>query len=359
MAGGDTQTFFSKHDLTQTPVAVISKLRHYLDKQGKEIDRDEREQKMTSWDLLYNVLRANFDGGGDGAYCDVPAGGKQDGEATYEVDRIVTGVQEASDGRMEVLFHSHSDKENTLKATADLIIAADGASSSVRDIFAPTDRSYTGYVAWRGTVTESIVCADYPAAAEAFIEKFTFFHSQGIQILAYVIPGPKGTLEEGKRLINYVWYCNYPEGSQDWRDLMTDVDGKVNSTTLHAGKMRPEIWSRQKSYARKVLPPQFADIVCATKEPFVQAITDCLAEKNVFAEGKVICIGDAVAGFRPHTAASTTQAARNALGLEKVMRGELGLDEWAEDTMAYADEVQRSGVVMGERSQFGRHPLAS
>jgi len=359
VAGGDTQAFFQRHDLTKTPIAAVSKLRHYLGRQGQEIDRDEREQKMTSWDLLYNILRANFDGGGDRSYCDVPSGGKNDGQAVYEVDCIVTSVHETGNNEMEVAFHSHSDTEGKQTATSDLVIAADGASSTIRNFFNPTPRQYAGYVAWRGTVPESVITASYPAAAEAFIEKFTFYHSTGLQILAYIIPGPGGTLKPGERLLNFVWYCNYAEGSDEWRDLMTDVDGKLNSTTLHAGKMRPEIWQRQKKYAREVLPPQFADLVCATKEPFVQAISDVISDSVMFANGKVICVGDAVAGFRPHTAASTTQAARHALGIEEVMKGNMSWDEWQQDTLRYASDLQRSGVSMGDRSQFGRHPLSS
>ena len=107
-----------------------------------------------------------------------------------------------------------------------------------------------------------------------------------------------------------------------------------------------------------MLPPQFAELIQLTKEPFVQAITDVIGEKNVFMDGKVILVGDAVAGFRPHTAASTSQAAYDALLLERMTKGEMKLQEWEEEIMAYARKVQRHGVELGEKSQFGRHPLA-
>ena len=134
--------FLQRYDLTKTPIAAVSKLRHYLDRQGQEIDRDEREQKMTSWDLLYNIMRANFDGGGDRAYCDVAPSGEDDGKAVYEVDCIVTSVQETASNEMEIAFHSHSDTKSTQTATADLIIAADGASSTTRNLFNSTPRKY-------------------------------------------------------------------------------------------------------------------------------------------------------------------------------------------------------------------------
>jgi len=325
------------------------------------IDKDEREQRMTSWDLLYNVLRANFDGGGSREYCPLPfareEGQTAEGEARYEVDRIVVGVERHGDG-MQVKFHKHDDHDTIQSVHADLVIAADGASSSVRDLYEPTERKYAGYVAWRGTVNERLLSEQHPSAAEAFVEKFTFFHAANLQILSYVIPGAKGTLKQGERLVNWVWYCNYAAGSEQWRDLMTDVNGKLNTTTLHAGKMRPEVWQQQKDYARRVLPPQFADLVCETKEPFVQAITDSISNENIFADGKVLAVGDAVAGFRPHTAASTSQAAYHALLLEKVFKNDMSWGEWQDEVLNYARRMQKSGVEMGDRSQFGKHPLA-
>jgi hypothetical protein len=44
-------------------------------------------------------------------------------------------------------------------------------------------RRYAGYVAWRGTVVETQVSK---ATSDASVEKFTFFHDEGIQVLSYV-----------------------------------------------------------------------------------------------------------------------------------------------------------------------------
>lgn len=308
---------------------------------------------MTSWDLLYNLLRANFDGEG-GGYCGVPASQEGDGEARYETGHTVLKVTEVESETVEVRYRGEDGKEDTVRA--NLVIAADGPSSTIRNLFDPiVQRKYAGYVAWRGTVIETEISE---AARDTFVEKFTFFHSDGLQILAYVIPGAKGTLERGKRLVNWVWYCNYPENSEEFTDLMTDTNGKLNHLTLHAGKMREEIWDKQKKHATDTLPLQFAELVHKTKEPFVQAITDVISSRNSYLGGKVLLLGDAVAGFRPHTAASTSQAAFDALLLGRFVGGEIERATWERETMGYAREVQRHGVEMGERSQFGRHPLA-
>lgn len=308
---------------------------------------------MTSWDLLYNILRANFDGNESG-YCAVPGEKEGDGEASYKTGCIVKTIKDTGKDAVDLSYTDLDGTEHTARAT--LVIAADGPSSTIRSIFAPNvSRKYVGYVAWRGTVPETQIS---DAARETFVEKFTFFHAQRLQILAYVIPGPRGSLKKGERLVNWVWYHNYPEESAEYADLMTDTEGKRHRYTLPAGKMKPEIWTAQKELGHQVLPSQFAELVQLTREPFIQAVTDVTGETNVFMNGKVVLVGDSVAGFRPHTAASTSQAALDALLLEKVMKDEMGLDEWETETMAYAKRVQRHGVELGERSQFGRHPLA-
>ena len=138
---------------------------------------------------------------------------------------------------------------------------------------------------------------------------------------------------------------------------MTDTDGKCYPITLPVGKMRPEILDQQRAHAREILLLQFAEIVCDTQQPFIQAITDVMAPRNSFFDGKVLLIGDAVAGFRPHTAASTSQAAYDAQLLSEWQKGDMGREEWERRTMEFAREMQRKGVQMGERSQFADHSM--
>lgn len=195
------------------------------------------------------------------------------------------------------------------------------------------------------------------------VEKFVFFHAEGIQILAYVIPGLNGALEPGKRLVNWVWYVNYAEGSPEHTELMTDKDGKRHHVTLPPGGVLERVWSKQKKRAVEILPSQFAELVEKTQVPFVQGITDAIAPSAVLDGGRVLLLGDALANFRPHTAGSTSQAAMDAMALaeaiENVFEGEglKALQEWEENVTQFAKEVQSYGVHIGNRSQFGDHPL--
>ena len=179
----------------------------------------------------------------------------------------------------------------------------------------------------------------------------------GTQILGYLIPGANGTLEKGRRLFNWVWYCNYEEGSSELEELMTDTNGKRHPITLPVGSMQPQVWEKQKKHAADTLPPQFAEAIQKTQQPFIQAVTDVISPQNSYMDGKVLLVGDALAGFRPHTAASTSQAAYDAATLGKWMPGQIDKSDYDEMLMDYARKLQHHGVVLGERSQFGRHPL--
>lgn len=351
VAGGDTLAFFRRYDRCGRELAVSSRRRQYMDREGKIVHKVDMVQNMTSWDLVYYMLRANFDGV-ESEYCKVPESLEGDGPAKHLHGHTVTGVYEDGD-KVAVTFKRTDGEEG--QYMADFVVGADGPSSTVRSVFArDVQRTYAGYCALRGTVPENDVS---DKAREAFSERFTFFHAKGIQILAYLIPGENGTLEPGKRLINFVYYTNFPsksldEPSTELAEIMTDINGIRHRITMPPGKMDPVAWEKQRQIAAEKLPPQFAEIVRATKKPFVQAITDVISPRNEFMNGKVVLIGDALAGFRPHTVASTSQAAFDAMILADMIEGKVARDDWRKETMGYARTIQRRGVEMGRRSQF-------
>lgn len=58
VAGGDTIEFFKKYDRSGKQVAVPSYKRLYLNQKGEVIHEEVNRQNMTSWDLVYYLLRA-------------------------------------------------------------------------------------------------------------------------------------------------------------------------------------------------------------------------------------------------------------------------------------------------------------
>ncbi|XPT03449.1 hypothetical protein M3J09_012542 [Ascochyta lentis] len=359
VAGGDTLAFFKRYDRCGRELAVSSLRRQYLNKEGEIVHKEDMKQNMTSWDLAYYMLRANVDGL-ENAYCSIPNNDDSKATVNHLHGHKVTGMWEkGSEGGRLVIEYETSDK---IKGSieADLVIGADGPSSTIRSIFSPdVERTYAGYVALRGTIREDGVS---PKTLEAFSERFTFFHCPGIQILAYLIPGTNGTLSPGKRFINFVYYKNTkPRGmtdrSREFRELMTDVDGNYHRITLPPGKINPKAWEKQCEIAREKLPPQFAELVCSTDKPFVQAVTDVISPTNEFLDGRVVLIGDALAGFRPHTVASTSQACFDAMILADMIEGRMRRREWKMQTLGFARTIQARGVSMGERSQREDLPL--
>jgi 2-polyprenyl-6-methoxyphenol hydroxylase-like FAD-dependent oxidoreductase len=353
VAGNETQEFFDKFVKSGRDIAVTSKMRLYLDRSGKVMDGsvEERQQRMTSWDLLYHLLRWRVEGL-ESEYVDGLSADERP-KASYENGCTATALEKSGDA-VKLTWTSKDHGEQT--GEADLVIAADGASSTIRRLVKPdVKRKYVGYVAWRGTVPEDEL-SDH--AKDVFMEKFPFYHSTGIQVLGYLIPGKNGTTKPGQRLFNWVWYCNYEDGSSELEELMTDIDGKRHAITLPVGSMNPEVWSKQKAYASQVLPPQYAEVVNKTHQPFIQAITDVRSPQNSFLDDRVLLVGDALAGFRPHTAASTGQAAFDALRMGDWFGGEINEETYHEKVLEFSKVVQEQGVMLGERSQFGRHPFA-
>lgn len=362
VAGGETQTFMHSYDRSQRPITVQSHQRLYLDKAGNIIHRENTPQRMTSWDLLYYLCRANFDHVKSGylhgqSLLEDPSEGK----GIYEYGRSVTKLEDIGE-QVKVTFTTTRDNESVKEQilTVDFVILADGPSSYSRQQLSPSSasRKYAGYVAFRGTLPETELS---PSSTSIFVEKFPFFHGPGTQVLAYTIPGENGSIEVGHRKVNWVWYVNVEEGSEKYKDIMTDKSGVRHQWTLPpGGMMRSEVWDAQIQRARELLPPPYVELVEKTRMPFVQAITDLPAPadgKCWVLRGKGVLVGDALSGFRPHPAASTSQAALHALLLPRVFETKLSRDDYEREVISFARSVQPHSVMLGDRSQFGRHTV--
>ena len=172
-------------------------------------------------------------------------------------------------------------------------------------------------------------------------------------VFRYTIPGKNGTVEPNERLLNWVWYCNYTEGSKEYVEVMTGNEGHCHRITVPIGKVRDGAWSKQKAYTQQIFPVPFAELIEKTKQPFIQAITDIGIAQPCHFGGKLLFAGDALSTFRPHVGSSTNQAALNALLLEKVMIGEVSLQQWEQQCLDYAGSTSLMSVVWGNKNQFG------
>ncbi|KAH6640998.1 hypothetical protein F5144DRAFT_641584 [Chaetomium tenue] len=297
-------------------------------------------RRLTSWGLLYRILRANYDGLASDAVPNPPPPRKGDGKAEYRSGQKLTNLQDNHDS-VTVTFIDQDGTEDSL--TADLVIGADGLHSTVRTLVqASTIKEYSGYVAWRGTVLER----DLPPETVAYFDgRPTLSFLRKTYLVSYPIPPDAGTFTRTTRLLNWVWYSHAPHPTP----LLTDLTGHVHSNTIPTGLVSPSLWRAQLARTLPQMPPHLATLVAATRDDavFVTRVNDAVCEGAVYGGGRVLLVGDALATFRPHFAVATEQAAGHCLGLGRVWRGEWKLGEWEGEVVRYGRRMWMASRVLG------------
>ncbi|KAL8895743.1 MAG: hypothetical protein Q9207_008037 [Kuettlingeria erythrocarpa] len=347
--GPQGREFFEQHDLFGEPYSFACPGFQFLDKDANIKRTLNLPLNLTSWNVLYYRLRANFDAY-ESEFCpNPPSASETDGSTVYDLGKRATNVVYA-DNLVTVEFEDLiGGGEGSVHA--DLVIAADGSNSSVRNCLLPsTQRTYSGYVAWRGTVPESEASQE---TRQFFDKRFNAFTMKRGYIVGYAMPGPDGSLNSGDRLLNYVWYFNCPSSSSDFKENMTDIDGRTHRNTLPAGKMRPDIWSKHKAHAAQVLTAPFLELVNKTSEPFISTVNDCTATQASFFDGRLLLVGEALTLLRPHTGMSFNHAAVSCLLLKKVLTGEIDMVQWEREVLQYRERTMLLAIVVGSYFQFG------
>jgi len=287
----------------QGALGVASGDRIYLDRAGTIVRRDHQPQTQTSWNMLHGTMRRAL-----------PDDCMHPGETLVRIEQAGGQVRAVfAGGRVE---------------TADLLIGADGARSTVRALLLPdVVPQYAGYVAWRGLVPEPDLDAGHRAVLDGV---FAFQHDEGEQmLLEYLVPGEDGATAPWRRRWNWVWYRKVQ--AEALPAVLTDRTGRTHAFSLPPGALPDAQAAMLRADAAGLLAPQLAALVQGTKEPFVQAILDLAVPRMVF--GRVLLLGDAAFVPRPHTAGGAAKAAANALALAQALQRtdrsiETRLQEW-------------------------------
>ncbi len=268
-----------------TDFGVKVERRVTLGRDGSVIGALDCPQTMTSWDRLFRMLR--------GAW---PDARYSSGE---ELRRIVR-----QDGAVAAHFSNGTVRD------VDLLVGADGFRSTVRELcFGDIAPAYAGYTAWRGLVAE----AELPARSYAdLFGCFGFCLPEGEQMLGYPVAGEENDLRPGHRRYNFVWYRPADEAG-GLKRLLTDATGHIHSLSIPPPLIHPDVVADMRAAADRVLAPQFAAIVRATPQPFLQPIYDLEAPR--MASGCVALLGDSAFVVRPHVGAGVTKAAEDAVAL--------------------------------------------
>jgi len=295
---------------------------------GSVAQRQPAPQVQTSWSLIYSLMRSTIS------------------DIHYHKNRVLTDLAFPDNQHVTAIF------EDGARETGDLLIGADGNGSFVRTLLWNDTPEYAGYIAWRGLVPEN----DMPEQARQRLHgDFAFASNAGSHILGYLVPGADNDLRPGHRFYNWVWYRVVDDAQRE--AIMTGTDGVARSYSVPEGLLDARWKAHLYAEAQTLLPPGFRDIVQATKEPFAQAIRDLAVDKMV--KGRVILLGDAASIPRPHTAASTSKAAANALALGDALRAwpddtDRALSEWEQEQIIHGKYLRKMGMSMGDRLLFGR-----
>ena len=280
-----------------------------LDRDGRTYHEEKTARTMSSWGRLYRSLRDPL-----------PSG-------SYRLGMSLTRVEQDADG-VTAVFADGS------RVTGDLLVAADGVRSTVREQFLPEIQpNYAGYVAWRAMLDESEVP---PGIRAEIFERYTFCLPEGELFLAYPVPGRNNETQPGRRAYNIVWY-RPTDPDKALVDLCTDATGRCHGTSIPPPLIRPEVTAAIKATARALVAPQVAEIFARTAQPFFQPIFDLASPQTVF--GRVALLGDAAFVARPHVGAGVTKAALDAASLADAVKA----DDLAGGLLRYQREQQPFG----------------
>ncbi len=318
-----------------TDVCSSTRWIRFLNRDGSVQHEQRHRYRFSSWNTIYRSLLSLLDAD------------------RYQLGTEVTGFAER-DGTVTVTFGPgvRTSQHGGQQTQADLLVCADGVGSPARARLLPAVRpAYSGYVAWRGTVPEHDLS---PGARTILGDALTYQVLPDSHILVYPIPALDGSVTEGNRLINIVWYVNVGPGAP-LDALMTGRDGVRRPVSLPPGAATDAAVTRMRQAAKDQLAGPIAEAVVSAAEPFVQVVTDIEVPRMAF--GRICLIGDAAFAVRPHAAAGTAKAAADGWALAEELTAADGdvpaaLAAWERRQLGLGRDLLARCREIGDSSQF-------
>src|SRR5580704_1776481 len=292
-----------------------------LDRNGQVLHEMPLQRMMSAWGVIYRPLRDHL-----------PPECYHRGSALAQVT--------ADSDSVTAIFANGS------RTTGDLLIAADGFRSTVREQYLPdVQPSYAGYVAWRAMVPENNIP---DAIAAALFDRMTFCVRNGEVAVSYPVPAREGGSRDGHRAYTIVWYR--PADSDALAALCSDVDGHRHEIAPPPALIRPDILTKTKADAFALLASPIAAIFARAELPFFHPIYDLASPRLVF--GRVVLLGDAAFVARPHVGAGVTKAALDAACLADALAAvpdnlDQALAQYSCERCRFGDWIVARGREMG------------
>ncbi|NAO28858.1 FAD-dependent oxidoreductase [Pseudomonas syringae pv. dysoxyli] len=256
-----------------------------FDRDGTTSAKRELPQLLTAWGKMYHVLHSALPG------------------EFYHSGHPVKAVENLPD-HARVILDDDSVHE------ADLVVAADGFRSAIRQQLMPdVQLQYAGYVAWRGLVDELDLST---TSRDALFDRFAFCLPPHEQMLGYPVAGAGNSTAVGERRYNFVWYRATRE-DPELSNMLTDDSGKCWNNGIPPGLIRKAVLEDMHQAARDLLAPAFSEVVERTQQPLFQPIYDL--EVSRMNQGRIALLGDSAFVARPHCGMGVAKAAGDAMAL--------------------------------------------
>lgn len=297
----------------------------YLDRDGDLLQEGPVGYRFTSWFALYERLLERL-----------PPGSMHFSQALRDVvddgDRVAVSL------------------DGGLDASGDLLVCADGISSTARRLLQPSvEPVYAGYIGWRGTVP---IASVEPRLRSALAGHITYQLLDEGHALAYLIPGAR--VGASGAALNWIWYRRLDQGPVLTR-AMTDTAGQPHELSVPPGSVAAAIEGELREAAADLLAADLASLVEATPRPFIQRVVDVEVERMAF--GRVCLVGDAAFVARPHAAAGTAKAAADGWSLAAALTGAddvpAVLRHWEQGQLALGRSLVQRSRRLGETQLAG------
>jgi 2-polyprenyl-6-methoxyphenol hydroxylase-like FAD-dependent oxidoreductase len=289
---------------------------------GHTLIQLDMPQVLTSWSRLYQILREAF-----------PKERYVQGVSVHRVEQDEAGVK---------VWAQRDDKEHAFEA--DLLIASDGIRSGIRQqLFPHIQPAYAGYIAWRGVCEESLLS---DLTLRSLFDYFGFCVPLNEQIIGYPVAGSHNNTDRGSRAYNFVWYRPVEEG-EELKRILTDADGVFYPQGIPPNKVSWRQIAHARSEARRLLSPQFAEVLEKTAQPFLQPIFDLASDQ--LCSGRIALMGDAAFVARPHIGMGVAKAAEDSVALANAIQAHGA----SSDALSiYAQQRRPAGQSAVERARW-------